>query len=404
MFSIFLKPNVVNDVTAGMDTSCVFKVIDLSEETDSDEDQDEDIEYCDAPIYNHSLGPPPLTSMKELIEFRKNRERLNINSPDLETSDTSKQHMDEQIILNPHDNEKSEIEKDKVLVIKKGESRHKILVPKSILPLIREAEGPVFMDVPNIGRVKLTKDSFINNISKHLEPIPNTKSSFIKSKSKHLAPVSNTKVHRPSLKDNIKNTYVKLQNETSLHEERLPNCTQNLRDKKNTENLMHRTSKRKTKLNWDHDYVYNDKVQAIDPTNYHKVVKSCYVSLVRDTHLDKIGSGLMERIRRIRNVRISTSQALINALALIKPTVVINEDNYKLLDFRSYYSKANIVFALNQDNLIPMKLLDNHNLFSGIMDGYIKVVDSKILRDYLMGRIGPTSDKSDCIPVDLYKK
>lgn len=407
-------------------------------ETDIEVKQEIKIEDCNITPSTYSSEPSQLTSVKKEEDFEDKYEHVNSNSSDSITDYNNDFNQDPVYIAN------FQGPQGRVFVFKKDRECHKIVLPESVLPDIFQSGGPVCLEVPNVGRLQIQSPPIEESGQNNLEEIKDeplhdvedsqnktsrcNEMSKMENNSKKLElpkmkkpTTTNRKPHRR--KERCKTTsessapsHQMSKSKNNKNKLELPNMTKVHRGKKKVKTIsgcsaqsINQRSKRKIKNNRLNDYIYGKEKLVRIPTKDEKVIKLRYIPLQKDdvrvdsTNLkNEMNVNSYNRVLlEIMKKRISTCKELIDAFALIKPTLVINEHNYEIVDFTKDYCKANIVYALNQNNLFPKRLLREKYFCDAVMGGFIKIVDSELLTDYLIGHIGPEKYKSHFISLDI---
>lgn len=134
-------------------------------------------------------------------------------------------------------------------------------------------------------------------------------------------------------------------------------------------------------------------------------IKPCFVKIFRDYDIDnhvklihntislkktanKKTLSSKGRIKMFISKLINTEAKFVDQMTYIKPILIVNEFNFGIVQFRSEFSKSNIVLAV-QKKKFSKKILENENFVQAVSEGLVKLVDCDLLTKYIRGEVGP---------------
>ncbi|XP_028132037.2 uncharacterized protein LOC114327562 [Diabrotica virgifera virgifera] len=130
------------------------------------------------------------------------------------------------------------------------------------------------------------------------------------------------------------------------------------------------------------------------------VIKPCSTTIVDMTQLDNSTFARKRALIRDPNVLdyhqkqfekriIKTRKGFSDNIQFTKPLLLVNAYNYSMvLSFKTVYPKTNVVYLMDESYQFPKEVLQNVKFLDAVISGYIKIIDSEILNNFIKQETG----------------
>lgn len=145
------------------------------------------------------------------------------------------------------------------------------------------------------------------------------------------------------------------------------------------------------RMNELEEMLKNDRNIALKPfKNYQSLLRLSLMGAKAPNSISNQSTATLEERRELYQSRLIKDVRTFNTLmAFIKPVLVMNEYNYSIVNIKTEFCKANLVYPVGQDRHFPDNILACTDFRNAVANDYIKLVDSELLCRYFKGEIGP---------------